>query len=71
MKTEQTEPSFAPVTITLESVTELDWLRALSNASINEGKAKAEQLGITIRGTSGEITAAQMALFNALEGIQR
>lgn len=71
MKTEQTKPSFAPVTITLESVTELDWLRALSNASINEAKAKAEQLGITIRGTSGEITAAQMALFNSLEGIQR
>lgn len=71
MKIEQTKSSFATVTITLESVTELDWLRALSNASINEGKAKAEQLGITIRGTSGEITAAQMFLFNALEGIQR
>lgn len=71
MEIEQTKPGFAPVTITLESVTELDWLRALSNTSVNEAKAKAGQLDITIRGTSGEITAAQMDLFNSLEGIQR
>lgn len=71
MKIEQTEPSFAPVTLTIESVTELDWLSAISNVSVNEAKAKAEALGITIRGTGGEVTAAQMALFNALAGIQR
>ncbi|CUR44259.1 hypothetical protein VCM_00040 [Pseudomonas phage VCM] len=71
MKIEQTKPSFAPVTLTLESATELDWLRALSNASVNEAKARAEQLGFTIRGTGAEITHAQMSLFNALEGIQR
>lgn len=68
MKTEQ---SFSPITITLESVTELDWLRAISNVSITEAEVKAERRGITIRGTFGEINAAQMALFNALEDIQR
>lgn len=71
MKIEQTKPSFAPVTLTIESVTELDWLRALSNASVNEAKAKAEALGITIRGTGAEIAHAQMSLFNAIGGIQR
>lgn len=71
MKIEQTKPGFAPVTLTIESVTELDWLRALSNASVNEAKAKSEQIGITIRGTGAEITHAQMSMFNALEDIKQ
>lgn len=71
MKIEQAKPSFAPVIITLESVTDLDWLHALSNSTVSESKIKAEQIGITIRGTPEDITASQMSLFNALEGIKR
>lgn len=71
MKIEKAKPSFTPITVVLETQTELDWLRALSNISVNEAKAQAMQLGFTIRGTGAEIIQAQMYLYNALEANQR
>ncbi|WKV20512.1 hypothetical protein 16Q_119 [Pseudomonas phage 16Q] len=71
MKIEQSKSIFSPITIVLETVTELDWLRAASNVSVTEANARAKLEGFEIRGTSQEISAAQMTIYRALESIQR
>jgi hypothetical protein len=67
MKIVKSKPLFSPITLTIETQTEFDWLRALSNAAVSEAKASAKSLGFEIEGDSESIDRAQMAFYNAMQ----
>jgi len=71
MKVERSKAVFQPITLTIESQTELDWIRAISNTRLNDAKNSAGSIGFKISGTDSEICRAQMSLYDLLEGLSK
>lgn len=67
MKTAQAKPQFAPITLTLESQAELDYLYALSQSSTGQAIRNAQELGFTL---SHEAKLFQMPLYQALKELK-
>lgn len=66
MKIERQAEKFTPITITIESKEELNYLYALSNSSVDQVKDNARSMsGIKVE-DNGKI---QMSLFNQLDSI--
>lgn len=58
---------FAPITITIESEAELDYMLALAQSSVAHAIRNAEQLGFTL---SHEARLVQMPLYNTLKELK-
>lgn len=67
MKAEKAKAAFAPITLTIESQAELDYLYALSQSSIQDAVINAGQLGFTL---SHEARLVQMPLYNILKELK-
>jgi hypothetical protein len=59
--------TFAPITLTIESQAELDYLYALSQSSVRDATTNALQLGFTL---SHEAKLVQMPLYNTLKELK-
>lgn len=71
MKAEKAKSGFQPITLTIESQVELDWIRAISNTGLADAKESAGTIGFKISGTDREICEAQMSLYNLLEDLSK
>lgn len=67
MKAEKAKAVFAPITLTIESQAELDWLYALSQSSVGDAITNAAQLGFKL---SQEAKLVQMPLYNTLKELK-
>lgn len=67
MKATQGKPQFAPVTLTLETQAELDYLYALSQSSTGQAIRNAKELGFTL---SHEAQLVQMPLYHTLKELK-
>lgn len=63
MKISQEKTSFTPITLTIESLSELEWLAAIADTAVNKARRSAEGQGFIL---SEEAEQFQMTFYNAI-----
>lgn len=67
MKISQEKPKFTPITLTIESMGELEWLAAISDTAVTTAATNANNQGFEL---SKEAQMFQMSFYNEIVRIR-